>query len=635
MSRPSADGPLGAASRAAAADPADDGITTVTVTVLEDPRGGATRVSRKRDDAPLGDDDDASLCRSKNLFSSDAFGAPRGGARGNGDIRDETLVPSDDLPDDDVWNAVLTAFEAHCLRGGDAAGDEALAAAAAADETSPADGDAFAFSFARADALADATRAPGSYTSGFGVDGDVAGDSATVAPRAATHYYPYDDLNFFAPFADAADAARPAPPGLPEPFDAQRIGDDAIPRARDEPESRLGDASEPLGASSATVAELVRANAARALRSLIFGRDDGRGRRRRAVEGPRVSRRRPKQKKETAAKAASAAEKRADDAEDRDHRERIVDVFESSTSSDEESERDFPESESLLPDDASRAGAHYARRDPARWRDAATTASSVAAVAARAAAASRDAAVQRDPSSSRKIASLRAAFAVELERLAAVERGLAAGERGALARLPGPAPGPRAGTREAASEEDDGVSSGAAVAAVARVASEATRAMRASTAARFRECRFRILETFERDVAARLARGARVSPGRGSVFSQKKKRRVNAPPELTEDSVGGVEGDARGVATESLPAVAAKGKSRHSARARAVLEAWLAEHFYPTATRRKPVPTREEKRRLALETGLTERQVGDWFVNARARVWKPEMQALLGEMREK
>ena len=74
------------------------------------------------------------------------------------------------------------------------------------------------------------------------------------------------------------------------------------------------------------------------------------------------------------------------------------------------------------------------------------------------------------------------------------------------------------------------------------------------------------------------------------------------------------------------------GKSRHSARARGVLEAWLAEHFYPTPFRSKPVPTREEKKRLALETGLTERQVGDWFVNARARVWKPEMKALLGEI---
>ena len=66
-----------------------------------------------------------------------------------------------------------------------------------------------------------------------------------------------------------------------------------------------------------------------------------------------------------------------------------------------------------------------------------------------------------------------------------------------------------------------------------------------------------------------------------------------------------------------------------------MLETWLAEHFYPTATRRKPVPTREEKRRLALETGLTERQVGDWFVNVRARIWKPEMQALLRETCER
>jgi hypothetical protein len=44
------------------------------------------------------------------------------------------------------------------------------------------------------------------------------------------------------------------------------------------------------------------------------------------------------------------------------------------------------------------------------------------------------------------------------------------------------------------------------------------------------------------------------------------------------------------------------------------------------------VPTKGERQALAKETGLTERQVGDWFVNARARVWKPEMQVLLLEM---
>tara|TARA_B110000208_G_scaffold174207_1_gene218712 strand:+ start:131 stop:508 length:378 start_codon:yes stop_codon:yes gene_type:complete len=61
-------------------------------------------------------------------------------------------------------------------------------------------------------------------------------------------------------------------------------------------------------------------------------------------------------------------------------------------------------------------------------------------------------------------------------------------------------------------------------------------------------------------------------------------------------------------------------------------ETWLARNFYPTPERQKPVPTKGERQALAKETGLTERQVCDWFVNARARVWKPEMQALLLEM---
>jgi hypothetical protein len=394
------------------------------------------------------------------------------------------------------------------------------------------------------------------------------------------------------------------------------------------------------GAHSASAAELVRAHAARALRSLIFGRDDGRGRRRCAVEGPRVSRRRGK-KKEAAAAAAAAA------AEDRDR--------------DRDRDRD--------PDDAS-LGAHYARRDPARWRAAATTASSVAAVKASADSAASKARAASDPLAApaflvtEKIAALRADFAVELERLAVVERGLVAGERGALTRWP-----------RSERERD------AASFAVHSVAPEATRAMRDSAAAKFRECRFRILETFERDVAAvartdgetRGSSNAHASffftnddVGRPSFLSSrssdegtnqttslagqtagagsKRRRRetslsrqTRSPPRdetpfhfpnrLSEH--GSTDLPPPFFEREKKKKESSRGKSRHSARARAVLETWLAEHFYPTETRAKPVPTREEKKALALETGLTERQVGDWFVNARARVWKPEMRALL------
>ena len=266
-----------------------------------------------------------------------------------------------------------------------------------------------------------------------------------------------------------------------------------------------------------------------------------------------------------------------------------------------------------------------------------------------------------------KIAALCADFAVELERLAVVERGLVAGEHGALARWPRKKKSERERERDAASF------------AVHSVAPEATRAMRDSAAAKFRECRFRILETFERDVvrvarrdggnasffftndthverpsflsearnrdATSLAGETKCTYGAGSKRRRRDAslRRQTPSPPLDEYAVcafslptprdfpirASEHGSTDLPPPRETKKESSRGKSRHSARARAVLQTWLAEHFYPTETRAKPVPTREEKKALALETGLTERQVGDWFVNARARVWKPEMRALL------
>ena len=73
-------------------------------------------------------------------------------------------------------------------------------------------------------------------------------------------------------------------------------------------------------------------------------------------------------------------------------------------------------------------------------------------------------------------------------------------------------------------------------------------------------------------------------------------------------------------------------RKQHSGQATEVLERWFWDNFYPTERRPKPVPTREEKRALAAETGLSERQVADWFVNARARKWKPRMEQIMREV---
>jgi len=68
---------------------------------------------------------------------------------------------------------------------------------------------------------------------------------------------------------------------------------------------------------------------------------------------------------------------------------------------------------------------------------------------------------------------------------------------------------------------------------------------------------------------------------------------------------------------------------RHGKRVKKILSEWLYENFYPTDTRKRPVPTKVEKKMLAEKTGLTQTQVTDWFVNARARLWKPRVEGIV------
>lgn len=51
------------------------------------------------------------------------------------------------------------------------------------------------------------------------------------------------------------------------------------------------------------------------------------------------------------------------------------------------------------------------------------------------------------------------------------------------------------------------------------------------------------------------------------------------------------------------------------------------DHFLPSESHpHGPFPTKEEKQELARQTGLTVTQVGDWFINARARQWRPAIE---------
>ena len=287
QSLPRADGPLGAAPRAPAADPADDGITTVTVTLREDSRGGATHaLSRKREDARLGDDDDVSRGdppRASRVSTGACFADsfPEWTERSD-DGALSLSRGSDLLPNDDAWNAVLTAFEAHCLRGEDGAdrGDEALRQNAARfeSEETPSDG-----VFARADSPA---RVGASRSCADGLP-----------------FLPSPLLCVDHAFIDAPISTRD--PHESNGSNADRMDKQSRVRANASaaetklPSDEVFDnlASDlPSSPTPVTAAERVRAHAARALRSLIFGRDDGRGRRRSALEGPRVSRRGAKPK---------------------------------------------------------------------------------------------------------------------------------------------------------------------------------------------------------------------------------------------------------------------------------------------------------------------------------------------------
>lgn len=67
---------------------------------------------------------------------------------------------------------------------------------------------------------------------------------------------------------------------------------------------------------------------------------------------------------------------------------------------------------------------------------------------------------------------------------------------------------------------------------------------------------------------------------------------------------------------QSLPAPeesASSKKKNISTRNREILNKWLEDH------KENPYPTLEDKQKLVEETGLSIRQVKDWFINARRR----------------
>ena len=68
---------------------------------------------------------------------------------------------------------------------------------------------------------------------------------------------------------------------------------------------------------------------------------------------------------------------------------------------------------------------------------------------------------------------------------------------------------------------------------------------------------------------------------------------------------------------------------RPTPASRSTLKAWMQEHFFPSESHpHGPFPTPAEKEALADQTGLSVNQISDWFVNARARWWKPMVEGM-------
>ena len=420
---------------------------------------------------------------------------------------------------------------------------------------------------------------------------------------------------------------------------------------------RLPAASASAAAAAAAAAASVQTHAARALRQLVLGRDDERARRR-----------------SDGADRARSRKKRTREGEDDEEPRASI-----------EPEAKSPATATATASASAPAGsvaATYAARDPARWAACATTrgcalatsassASALASVRGRASAAAVD-------DLARRLDALRARIGVEMDALDANEARLANGERHRS--VPSVNAPDRRRDRDRNIDQNDGNDRSTSVPArapseprpAARAPSEAREGALAVIARRFRECRFKILETFAEDADAMAAATVasatgtdretrdrtrtqptasirRASPGRGpgdpasapprpSAATLAASRVVAGSGRRTvTDADDGTPEETRNGADDAIAenagtrTVASRG--RHSSRAREVLNAWLSDNFYPTESRRKPAPTRAEKLELAAETGLTPRQVGDWFVNARARIWKPEMTALFHEVR--
>lgn len=114
-----------------------------------------------------------------------------------------------------------------------------------------------------------------------------------------------------------------------------------------------------------------------------------------------------------------------------------------------------------------------------------------------------------------------------------------------------------------------------------------------------------------------MSEGSAVSPSTSPPVANKKRKQTASP---TDDAGGNGSDDARdGVKDQQQPSK--KSRRELPPHTVAILKGWMLSREHV----KHPYPTDEDKQMLLKKTGISMKQLTNWFTNARKRIWKPMM----------
>ncbi|RLN95794.1 hypothetical protein BBJ28_00012091 [Nothophytophthora sp. Chile5] len=112
-----------------------------------------------------------------------------------------------------------------------------------------------------------------------------------------------------------------------------------------------------------------------------------------------------------------------------------------------------------------------------------------------------------------------------------------------------------------------------------------------------------------------MSGGGAVTPAAGDAASTADRKRKHAPTSPA-DANGSAEGD-----DDKKPQASKKSRRELPPHTVAILKGWMLSREHV----KHPYPTDEDKQMLLKKTGISMKQLTNWFTNARKRIWKPMM----------